>query len=90
MVSLDILKNYLKVDDDLQDKELTLILDAAIAYARKYTGQTPIYIEENYDISVAILAVAADMFENRQIAVKYDKVNKVIQSILDIHRINYF
>ena len=40
------------------------------------------------EISIAILVLCSDLYDNRQTAVESDKVNRTVRSILDLHSTN--
>lgn len=78
---------WLRLDeDDINVSELERLRDTAIAYIAKYTSQTREYLDEQPDICHAVLVLVQDMHDNRAFCVESDKVNVVVQSILDLHR----
>ena len=78
--------------EDETDTEIlstfTLILSAVKAYIKGYTGLSDELLDTKEDISIAVFVLANEMYENRVFTVKDSNVNKVVQSILDMHSIN--
>ena len=84
------LARYAREDETDQDVISTfiLILSAAKAYIKGYTGLSDEQLDTKEDISIAVFVLANEMYENRIFTVKDNNVNKVVQSILDMHSIN--
>lgn len=87
-IMVDDLKNYLRVDDDSEDKLIETILEASKRYIRNYTGQTDEALDGFEDIPIAVFALCADMYDVRQVAVANDKENPVVAQILGSYSIN--
>ena len=79
---------YARMDAEGGDISPAALLAAAKAYVKSYTGLTEAEMEGHEDISIAILALCSDMYDNRQMTVEKSNVNRVIQSILDLHSVN--
>ena len=84
------LAKYAHEDETDQDviSTFTLIFSAVKAYIKGYTGLSDEQLDTKEDISIAVFVLANEMYENRIFTVKDNNVNKVIQSILDMHSIN--
>ena len=82
------LKEYLNIYFSQDDRLLDLILKASINYVKSYTGLAKEDFSDNDSIKIAILVLAAEMYENRNFIVQNDKTNKVVASILDMYSIN--
>ena len=63
-----------------------MLLAAAKAYVKGYTRLTDEEIDLHEDITLAVLVLCSDMYDNRQMQVEGDKVNRVVSSILDLHQ----
>lgn len=79
------LKEYLRIDDDTQ---LDIMLKSAKEYVKSYAGLTDEQMDEHEDISHAIFVLVSDMYDNRALEAKNDKVNKVVSSILNMYSTN--
>lgn len=84
---------YLKLDfevlDDKEKEQLTYTLENAKDYIKRYTGLSDEEIEKHDDFAIVVFVLVAEFYENRQY--QSDKqlyVNKVVQSILDMHSNN--
>ena len=71
-----------------EDGFLKTIIGAATAYMCKYTGLTTAQLDESQDFVTALLVMCQDMYDNRALYVDSANVNKMVQSILDMHSVN--
>lgn len=75
--------------DDVEVVKLfNTILVACKAYIKNYTGLTDEQMDTKEDLTYALMVMANEMHENRIYTVNNNNVNKVVQSILDMHSIN--
>lgn len=82
--------DYLRLDDD-SDELLEGILQAAKSYVVNYTGLDAEALDQLPDIPIAVLVLAQDMYDNRAYQAgntQIGNVNKVVASILEMHRVN--
>lgn len=87
-LTIDIVKNYLRVDGDEDNILLTAILGAAVQYSISYTGLEPEQLDDYDDIPLAILALCADMYDLRQFTVTGVQINPTVSQILGSHSTN--
>jgi len=89
--------NYIRLDVTTQEEqhELQTYLKIAKEYISNYTGIPISSTEEhaktldNYpDFVIAIYVLCQDMYDNRSMYVDAKNLNKVVQSILDMHCTN--
>lgn len=80
------LQEYLHAEDD----NLQLFLDGAISYVKNYAGLTDEQMDEAPEITLCVLAVASDMYDNRQtqVGVNNSYLNKLVDSMLGMHSRN--
>ncbi|MBC8579140.1 head-tail connector protein [Zhenhengia yiwuensis] len=90
-INLDIAKEYLRQDDDSDDRIIQLMLDSAKSYVVNFTGTTMEQLDEQEDICLAVLLLLAEFYDNRTIAIN-DKLNlrfnEMLVSLLGRHSIN--
>ena len=67
---------------------LTLFKESAISYIKGYTGLDDIEIDSHEDITLALLVLISDMYDNRTVQVDKDKINVVLESIMYMHSTN--
>lgn len=79
---------YARMENAEEDIAPAALLEAAKAYVRSYTGLTDEEIDRHEEISIAVLALCSDMYDNRQLAAENDKVNRVVETILGMHAVN--
>ena len=87
-LTVDNLKNYLRVDTDIDDTLLAVILPAAKRFCAQYTGLTLEDLDDHEDMPLAVLAVAADMYEVRQVTLNGTQINPTTAQILGTYSTN--
>jgi hypothetical protein len=60
----------------------------AKAFIRSETGLTDDKIDEHDDFYIVVLILCQDMYDNRSLYVEKSNVNKVVDTILGMHRVN--
>lgn len=61
------------------------ILEAAKSYVLNYTGLTAAEADEEQELPIAALCLAADMLENRSVTAENSSENLTIKTILSMH-----
>ena len=87
-LTVDNLKNYLRVDTNIDDTLLAVILPAAKRFCAQYTGLTLEDLDDYEDMPLAVLAVAADMYEVRQVTLNGTQINPTTAQILGTYSTN--
>ncbi len=84
------LVDYLRISEVTEDETNTLntLLTVAKDYVAAYTGRTVEELDNYSDIIIVILILVQDMHDNRTLYVDTNNVNKVVESILNIHAVN--
>ena len=84
--------SYLRIDMDYISADDAGFLDAAYAgavqYVIAYTGLSADDIDDHEDLTIAVLVLVSDMFDNRQMTVEKRNANRVVDSILGMHCTN--
>lgn len=90
-VNLTFVKEYLRQDNEDDDKLIQLLLDASKNYVVNYTGLPLEQLEQHEDVCIAVLVLVAEFYDNRTISIN-DKlnlrVNTMLESLLGRHSIN--
>ena len=82
--------NYCRIqEDEISAAELATMKAAAIAYTTGYTGLTLAELDEHEDITIAVLCLIADMYDNRLMTVDRNNVNRTVDTILGMHCVNW-
>lgn len=86
------LVNYLRIDEpeDIEKQEVDGFLTSAISYCTSYTGLSKENLDEHEDITMVVLLLVSDMFDNRNLYIegKTSNVNKAVERILSMHSVN--
>lgn len=86
-LNLDLVKDYLKVDYDDDDRELELYIQASISYIVNNTRLDLEVLDDKPDIIVVALQLIAHFYDNKSIAVKQgSNIDKMFTSILSQYR----
>lgn len=83
-------KAYLTSDDTVL---IPILQKSAIEYVKAYTGLDDDEIDTHEDITIAVLVLISDMYDNRQMYVNsgskgYINSNRVVDTILGMHCMN--
>ena len=81
-IDVPFVKEYLRQDGDEDDKLIGAILEGVKDYIVKYTGQELEQLEESEDLTIAVLVLVAEFYDNRTISVN-DRINLRINSMLE-------
>lgn len=87
-LEIGIVKQYLKINFADDDILLQLIIDGAKSYLKGYTGLDDTMLDAKEDLTIGTLALISDMYDSRSFIVEKDKVNKLIDNMLNMHSIN--
>ncbi len=90
-VTLQNVMDFLRIDlpTEIEETEISAMMTAALNYIVGYTGLTEEEIDEHEDITIAYQVLIADMFDQRNNQIeKPTYVNRTVQSILSLYRVN--
>lgn len=81
---------YMRLDEVSEDEEklLDTILPAAKSFVLSYTGRTGEQADTFPEMTIAVYALASDMFDKRAFQIDKAEENAVISSILGARSIN--
>ena len=98
-ITIQDVANYLRLDA-YEESEIETYLNIAKNYISNYTG-IPEYDEDEEDdeeietldsyadFIIVVYILCQDMYDNRAMYVDKSNINKVVQTILDMHSRNY-
>lgn len=86
-VDVEIVKEYANAYEE-DSNLLTIILEGAKSRVRAYTGLSDEELDIHEDITIALLVICNEMFENRVYSADSSKANILISSILDSYAQN--
>lgn len=89
-ITVDDLIEYLRIVelDNAQRDLLTNVLEAAKNYAVSSTGQSIEALDQFPDMTLAVMALSQDLYDNRSVYVDKSNVSETISTILGLYRIN--
>lgn len=83
--------DYLRISEtsEKEEKYLKTILNVSKEYIRKYTGYDNLEDLDKYpDLVIVVFVLCQSMYDDRAYYIDNTNVNKVVQSILDLHSRN--
>lgn len=85
-----VIQEYLRIDEPDENEKVLLkgIKHAAIQYTVGYTGMKQEELDDHEDITMAVLALISDLYDNRAIQVKETGTNRIVESILGLYSQN--
>ena len=92
-ITIEDVARYIRVDD-YEVSDIETYLNIAKNYISSYTG-IPVTSEDGEslddfaDFIIAVYILCQDMYDNRTLYVDKNNVNKVVQTILDMHTRNF-
>ena len=76
---------YVRPDEGETDEFLGMLLAAARGFVLSYTALSEEEADIFPDLSLAALVLCSDLYDNRQLTVQSQNVNRAVQSMLDLH-----
>lgn len=90
-IVVDDIIDYLRISEtsEKEEKYLKTILNVSKEYIRKYTGYDKIDDLDKYpDLVIVVFVLCQSMYDDRSYYIDNTNVNKVVQTILDLHSRN--
>ena len=88
-LTVETVLSHVRCDDEPENRtQLEYMLSAAKSYVCAYTGLTEEECDKHEDITIAVLCLCADMFDNRQTTVDRANPNRTVETILGMHSRN--
>lgn len=85
-ITLDTVRGYARMDGRGEDVSPKLLLEAAKAFVRGYTGMTDEQIDQHEDLTAAVLMLCTDLYDNRQLTVDAPRANWLAEAILSLYK----
>lgn len=84
-------KHLRETPEDMEtedDTEIEALKKAAVEFVKSYTGLKEEELDVHEDITIAVLMLIADMYDNRQMQVEKNSMNRTAETILGMHSVN--
>lgn len=90
-ITTEILAEYLRLSEVSEDDKVSLsnLLGIAKSFIESYTGHTEEELDNYQDFVVVVFVLVQDMWDNRTLYVDKTNLNKVVDTILGMHSVNY-
>lgn len=89
-ITVSDIRNYLRISEltEADEKYLETIKNVAIGFIKNNTGVDDDTIDQYADFIIVVYVLCQDMYDTRSYYVDGNNVNKVVQTILDMHSRN--
>ena len=88
-ISVEDVKEYIRVLDDSEDSQLELLLDSAVEYVVSHTGLSKDVVKTKDDIRTALLVLVSDFYWNRDYQTGNKYSNRLVENIIENNRTNF-
>lgn len=88
---MEVWKHLRETPEDMEtedDVEIEMLKKAAIEFVKSYTGLKEPELDAHEDITIAVLMLIADMYDNRQMQIEKNSMNRTAETILGMHSVN--
>ena len=84
------ISEFLRLTSPTASDNATLnnLLGIAKKFISSYTGHTEAELDDYQDFVIVVLVLCQDMWDNRALYVDSQNLNKVVESILNMHSLN--
>lgn len=82
--------DYIRLSEVSADDINTLntLLTVSKTYIMQYTGRTEEELDSYQDFVIVCLILCQDMWDNRALYIDKSNINRVVESLLDLHSVN--
>lgn len=82
--------DYIRLDDPNESEINTLktLINISKNFISNYTGRTEQELDNYQDVVIVVLILCQDMWDNRTLYVDKNNLNKVVETILNMHCTN--
>lgn len=87
-LSINEVKEYLRIEGDSENNTINIMFMASKSFVKGYTGLSLDQLDQYEDLSLVVLCLCAEMYDNRQFTVDKDKVSPMILIILNLYSID--
>lgn len=91
-ITQGVILNHLREEEENLDCEDLNLLDvmktASVEFCKSQTGLSDEELDKHEDITIAVLTLISDMWDNRSMMVQKNNVNMIVNAILGMHRTN--
>ena len=82
--------NYLKLNKgEYTESDIQMLIDTSRAFIRSYTGLKNELIDSHEDMTIVLYVLCQDMHDNRSMYVDKGNINRLVKTILNMHRTNF-
>lgn len=84
------LYDYLRISEVTTGDTNTLnnLLAVAKVFIKQYTGCTDAELDAHSDFVIVVFVLVQDMWDNRTLYVDQSNLNRVVETILNMHQVN--
>lgn len=87
-VTIEHVREYLRLEPDADTSTLPILIDSAKKYIVNYTGKTAEELDKYEDISIAMMVLVSEFYDNRRYLQDRNYSNQAVETILNMHSVN--
>lgn len=87
-ITIEDIKEYLRLDDESEDRTLETILAASKAFVKNYTGLTIEELDKLEDMTMVIFILCAELYDTRQLTLDKNNMSPAAKMMLNLHCVN--
>jgi len=88
-ITVEKVAKYLRLEEgEYTEDEIQPLIDVSKAFIRSYTGLDDEAMDMHEDFVIVVYILCQDMYDNRTLYVDKSNLNKVVETILDMHCVN--
>lgn len=86
-ITVEEIAAYIRLDvDEASTAQINIYLKIAKDFIKNYTGLTDSEMDEYADLIIVVYVLCQDMYDNRALYVDGKNLNRMVQTVLDMHR----
>ena len=89
-ITSDDIRNYLRIAElsEEDEKLISASLRVSKDFIKSYTGLDDEGMDSHVDLITVVFVLCSDMYDNRAYYIDKSNINKIVESILNLHSIN--
>jgi len=89
-ITSDDIRNFLRIAElsEEDEKLISASLRVSKDFIKSYTGLDDEGMDSHVDLITVVFVLCSDMYDNRAYYIDKSNINKIVESILNLHSIN--
>lgn len=87
-VTIEHVREYLRLEPNADTSTLPILIASAKRYIINYTGKTAEELDKYEDVSIAMMVLVSEFYDNRRYLQDRNYSNQAVETILNMHSVN--